>query len=63
MVQCQVDLLGLLGFEFGLQIEVVEKITDFFSKIVHGTIFDPTKELEAMWCSLIVVPNDKPPLH
>ncbi len=68
LVQCQVDLLGLLRFEFSLQIEVVEKIIDFLSKIVHRASFDlkcqgMTKELEAMWCSLIVGPNDKPSLH
>jgi hypothetical protein len=34
-----VDLLGLLKFESSLQIEVVEKIIDFLSKIVHRVIF------------------------
>ncbi len=62
------DLLGLLGFESSLQIKVVEKIIDFLSKKFHRAIFylkcqGMTKELEAMWCSPIIVPNDNPPLH
>jgi hypothetical protein len=68
VVQCQVDLLGLLRFEPNLQTEVVKKITSFLSRIVHKTIFylkyqGMIKGLEVMWCSLIVRPNDKPPLH
>jgi hypothetical protein len=62
------DLLGLLRFESSLEIEVVEKIIGFFSKIVHTTIFDlkcqgMTKELEAIWYSPIVRLDDKPLLH
>jgi hypothetical protein len=60
-------MLGLLGFESGLQTQVVEKITSFLSRIVHGIIFylkcqGMTKELEAMWCSPIG-PINKPPLN
>jgi hypothetical protein len=63
VVQCRVDLLGLLRFESNLQIEVVEKITSFLSKIVHKTICylkcqGMIKELEAMWCSFIVRPDN-----
>ncbi len=43
-------------------------IIGFLSKIAHRAIFDlkcqgMTNELEAMWCSFIVWPNDKPSLH
>lgn len=64
----QQDLLGLLGYDLGVQNPVIEKIWAFMSKIAHRAIsvmhnLGMTKELEDMWCSSIVSADDKPCLE
>lgn len=66
--KCQQDLLGLLGFDLGLQNPAIEKIWAFMSKVAHRAISDihnlgMTKELEDMWCSSIASADNKPRLE